>query len=180
MRFVPWKYVADWKCTGCGDCCRLYSVVLNFHEWLSIVKNYGAEHTASSLNELLIRRKEDGSCTFLCRLPNTHACGLQHMKPKACQLWPFKIHANPRFGFANEAKWHYGGKDLFVYADSMCSGLRYGSPSWEFNYTLQEFVEIAAGLRNQQYRTTRSLGTLSNQASRSVPTERILKVRWQV
>jgi len=64
MLFVPWQYIADWKCNACGQCCRAYSVVVNFHEWLKIVKNYGVETTASGLNKIFIKRRSDGSCVF--------------------------------------------------------------------------------------------------------------------
>ncbi len=159
MLFVPWRHIENWKCNACGDCCRLYSVVLNFNEWLQIVKSCGIEHTASGLDKLYLKRRGDGSCDFLCRYPNGYACGLQYMKPKACQLWPFKISSRPEFGYAKEATYHYGSQILFVYADPMCSGLRYGPPTWEFaSETLKEFVEIAIGLRDKQYKTTSKAG----------------------
>lgn len=152
---VPWRRVADWRCISCGDCCRLYSVVINFHEWLKIVKNFGVETTATDLDKLLIKRNGDGSCAFLGKYSNTHLCGLQHMKPKACQLWPFKVLAQPKYGFPNEAVYGVGPDNLFVYADSMCNGLRFGTPTPEFaSNTLREFVEIAIGLRNSQFKTT--------------------------
>ena len=94
-------------------------------------------------------------------LSNTYMCGLQNMKPKACKLWPFKILTKPKFGNVNQAAYNYGGSTFFVYADAVCSGLRYGSPSWEFaNNTLTEFVEIAMGLRNDQHKTTANIGFL--------------------
>jgi Fe-S-cluster containining protein len=159
MQFIPWQYVADWKCTSCGDCCRLYSVVIDFREWLGIIKNYGVEHTASSLNKLFICRKSDGACTFLNNGSNFCLCGLQHMKPRACQLWPFKVLPRPQYGYPAEAMYLYGGKPLFVYADPMCRGLRLGRPTFEFaNYTVGEFVEIAAGVRSNQFRTTACRG----------------------
>ncbi len=155
MQFVPWRYIADWKCIACGACCRFYSVVLNFHEWLKIIKNYGVEQTVSGLDKLFIKRNADGSCAFLCQFSNTYLCGLQQMKPKACKLWPFKIITKPEFGNTSQAAYNYGGNTFFVYADSMCSGIRYGSPSWEFvNRTLKEFMEIALGVRSEQYKTT--------------------------
>jgi Fe-S-cluster containining protein len=156
MEFVPWRFVADWKCNACGDCCRLFSVVINFHEWLQIVKSYGVEHTASGLNKLFIRRKTDGSCAFLRGgASDVCICELQYMKPKACQLWPFQILPRPKFGYPNEATYVFGGNRLFVYADPMCRGLRYGSPTSEFaGSTLKEFVEIAVGLRSSQLKTT--------------------------
>jgi Fe-S-cluster containining protein len=159
MQFVPWRYVADWRCIACGDCCKLYSVVINFHEWLKIVKTYGVEQTASGLDKLFIKRRPDGWCTFLDNSWGRHACGIQYMKPKACQIWPFKILARPEYGYPNEAAYWHSGKCLFVYADPMCNGIRYGTPTFDFaNTTLKEFAEISLGARTYQYRTTASIG----------------------
>jgi Fe-S-cluster containining protein len=161
LEFVPWRYVADWKCVQCGDCCRLYSVVINFREWLGIVKNFGAEHTASSLNKLFIRRRNDGSCAFLQNSPYASYCALQNMKPRACQIWPFKILMRPEYGLANEAVFPLGDNRVFVYVDPACHGVRYGLPTYEFaNFTLKEFVEIAAGLRVRQLKTTSNVGSI--------------------
>jgi Fe-S-cluster containining protein len=155
MQFIPWQYIFDWKCNACGRCCKDYSVVLNFPEWLSIVKNYGVDKTASGLSKLFIKRRSDGSCIFLQDLSNVHLCGLQYMKPKACKLWPFKILSRPEFGYANESSYQYGGSELFIYVDSSCSGVRYGRPSLEFaDQTLREFTEIALELRRRQFKTT--------------------------
>jgi hypothetical protein len=80
------------------------------------------------------------------------------MKPKACKLWPFKILSRPEYGYANEAVYHYGEGKLFIYADSTCSGLRYGRPTWEFaTKTLSEFIKIALGFRIQQCKTTANI-----------------------
>jgi Fe-S-cluster containining protein len=155
MQFVPWRYIAYWRCIECGKCCRLYSVVLDFREWITIIKNYGVGQTVSGLNKLYLRRKSDGSCSFLYNLSGVHLCGLQRTKPIACKLWPFKILDRPRHGYANDATYKYGENTIFVYADSYCDGITYGVPTWEFtNYTLKEFVEIAMGLRSDQYKTT--------------------------
>jgi Fe-S-cluster containining protein len=162
MLFVPWQRISDWKCNRCGLCCRAYSVVLNFPEWLRIVKNYGIGTTDSGLDKLFIKRRDDGSCTFLLSLSNTHLCGLQQTKPKACKIWPFKIAATPEFGHANEATYDYGENSLFVYADSTCVGLRYGKPTKEFtDRTLREFIEIALGLRSEQFKTTGNIDFFS-------------------
>jgi Fe-S-cluster containining protein len=161
MQFVPWRYIADWSCISCGKCCKLYSVALNFQEWLNIVKNYGVEQTVFGLNRLYLRRKVDGSCPFLHDFSGMHFCGLQHMKPSACKLWPFKILGYPKYGYTNEAVYECGGNRAFVYSDSGCAGLRYGTPTWEFaNYTLREFMEIAMGLRSSQQKTTANIGSL--------------------
>lgn len=161
MLFVPWRFIADWKCNACGLCCKAYSVVLNFHEWLKIVKNYGIETTVSGLDKLFIKRKSDGSCAFLHSFSGVHLCGLQQMKPKACKLWPFKIVSKPEYGYANDAVYSYGEHKLFVYADSTCSGLIYGNPTWEFsNLIIKEFMEIALNLRVEQYKTTGKISLL--------------------
>jgi Fe-S-cluster containining protein len=144
MLFVPWQYIADWKCKACGLCCKAYSVVLNFQEWLNIVKNYGVETTAPGLNKLYLRKKSDGSCVFLYNFSDMHLCGLQHMKPGACKLWPFKVQTSPKFGYPNEALYLFGRNKLYIYADPACRGLIYGRPTWEFaNQTIKEFIEIA-------------------------------------
>jgi Fe-S-cluster containining protein len=158
MLFVPWRYIADWRCIACGDCCRLYSVVIDFHEWLKIVKTYGVEQTVAGLDKLFIKRGADGSCTFLRDSWDRHACGIQHMKPRACQIWPFKISSRPEYGYPTEAAYWHSGKNLFVYADPMCNGVRYGTPTPDFaNTTLKEFAEIFLGVRTKQYRTTASI-----------------------
>ncbi len=162
MRFVPWQNIADWKCIACGYCCKLYSVVLGFPEWFRIVKTFGIEKTAAGLDKLYIKRAEDGSCSFLCNFGNMCYCGLQNMKPEACKLWPFKVLSKPKYGQASQAVFNYIGRKLFIYADTMCSGLRYGSPTWEFNYlTLREFAELALGARQTQTKTTSDLAFMS-------------------
>lgn len=158
MQFIPWQCIADWKCTACGYCCKLYSVVLGFPEWLKIVKTFGAATTVAGLDRLYIKRVSDGSCSFLCHFANTYFCGLQSTKPGACKLWPFKVLSEPKYGEARQALFDYGGRKLFIYADAMCCGLRYGSPTWEFNFlTLREFVELALGTRQAQRKTTSDL-----------------------
>ena len=153
MQFVPWRYITDWKCTACGECCKFYSVVLNFHEWLKIVKNYGVEQTISGLDKLFIKRRNDGKCTFLYQLSNMHLCGLQHMKPKACKLCLLKFLANPSLDTVSYT--HLRAHETGRNADHVCNGLRFGNPSWEFaNRTLKEFIEIAMGVRSEQYKTT--------------------------
>jgi Fe-S-cluster containining protein len=113
------------------------------------------EHTVSGLNKLFINRRSDGTCTFLNNGSKICLCGLQHMKPRACQLWPFKVLPTPQYGYPGEALYLYHGKPVFVYADPVCKGLRLGKPTFEFaNSTMEEFVQIATGICNQQFRTT--------------------------
>lgn len=158
MQFVPWRNIADWHCKGCGYCCKLYGVVLNFPEWLKISQTFGVENTVTGLNRFFIKRGSDGSCAFLRNNAFNYSCMLQDMKPDACKLWPFKVLSQPKYGEAKQAVFNYGKAQLYVYADTMCSGLSYGMPSWDFEHVkVKEFVDLALGLRQQQHKTTRSV-----------------------
>ncbi|MGF3522332.1 MAG: hypothetical protein ACQXXJ_04455, partial [Candidatus Bathyarchaeia archaeon] len=118
---------------------------------------FGAEKTVIGLNKFFIKRIGDGSCAFLCNLAGTYLCGLQNMKPVACKLWPFKILAEPKYGNPNQAAFNHRGKKLFIYADTMCQGLRYGAPCWEFtSLVLPEFADLALGNCRTQRNTTRA------------------------
>ncbi len=157
MQFVPWRNIANWQCSGCGSCCKLYSVVINFSEWLKITEAYGAYSTVSGPNDFYIRRQNDGSCSFLQNNYGNYCCALQNMKPQACKLWPFRVLSYPRYGEENQASYVYGGAKIYIYADTKCNGLKYGSPTWDFlNITIKELAEIALGIRNEQHKTTRA------------------------
>ena len=164
MQFVPWRNVADWNCKACGYCCKLYSVVLSFPEWLNITKTFGTETTIATLDRFFIKRVDDGNCAFLCSDSENYYCGLQNMKPDACKIWPFKILSEPKYGEANQAAYDYRGVRFYIYVDTMCSGLRYGTPTWEFhNLKIKEFTELALGLRRDQCKTTRTVNYSSQQ-----------------
>lgn len=155
-RFVSWKYISNWRCTSCGTCCKLYSVVLNFPEWLRLVNNFGPHVTIAGISNLLIKRADDGSCVFLCSFAGNYLCSLQKMKPNACKIWPFKILSEPKYGEPEQAVFDYCGKKIYVYADTMCSGLRYGVPRPNFeSVVLKEFVRVGLGLERIQHKTTR-------------------------
>jgi Fe-S-cluster containining protein len=158
MRVVPWSQVSSWRCRACGKCCREYDVVLKFPEWLSIVKNFGVEYTASSISKFLLRRRADGSCPFLYQTPTLAFCALQHSKPQACRLWPFKVLDRPRYGTPDEAQYRYGNRKLYVYVDTACLGLKYGAPTREYTYSvISEFVQTAFGVRRRQFKSTARL-----------------------
>ena len=103
MKFVPWQNIADWHCKACGYCCKLYSVVLGFTEWMQLAKTFGMETTVAGLDRFYIKRASDGSCAFLCNRTNNYYCGLQNMKPEACKLWPFKVLSEPKYGEEKQA-----------------------------------------------------------------------------
>jgi Fe-S-cluster containining protein len=156
---VLWRYVQDWHCTTCGVCCKGYDVVLDFPEWLKIVKAYGVDFTEPSISRFYLKRKMDDTCVFLCNFYGRWLCALQHMKPVACKLWPFKVSDKPKYGRPNEAVFNYAeGRKLFVYVEPSCAGLQWGSPSQSFmNETLMEFVDIALGFRQKQFYSTSKL-----------------------
>ncbi len=63
----------------------------------------------------------------------------------------------PKYGEENQAQYMIGGIKIYIYADTKCNGLKYGSPTWEFqNNTVKELAEIALGIRNAQHKTTRN------------------------
>ncbi len=156
MQYVPWQNIADWRCKACGYCCKLYSVVLGFKEWLNIAKSFGSQTTVTGLDHLYIKRTSDGSCSFLCNKSKTYFCGLQSIKPEACKIWPFKVLSEPKYGDPHQAAYDYHGMRLYVYGDDICNGLRYGTPTWDFRYTtIKEFAELALGVRQIQFKTTR-------------------------
>ena len=155
MQVVPWSQVRSWRCNACGICCRYYDVVLKFPEWLNIVKNFGVEYTAPGLNRFFFGKRADGSCAFLHETSNVSFCGLQHAKPQACKLWPFKVLDKPKFGSPDSAVYYHGNRRLFIYVDPACTGLKFGVPTQEFTYSvIPEFIEIAFGVRRKQFKTT--------------------------
>ena len=152
---VPWRHVNSWNCHACGLCCKGFSVVLNFAEWMNVVKNYGVGFTSPGISKFYLKHKIDGSCAFLCDYHGKGICSLQHMKPLACKLWPFKILSRPKYGRARQAIYDYAGRNLFIYADPSCPGLDWGSPTRSFLKTaLTEFIELALGLREKQFDST--------------------------
>jgi Fe-S-cluster containining protein len=157
VQFVPWRQISQWQCRGCGRCCKDYSVVLNFPEWLAITQVFGTQTTVAGMDRFFIKRQYDGTCSFLCNHAGTYLCSLQNMKPNACKIWPFKVLTEPKYGQPTDATFNYGGKKLYIYADGNCSGLRYGPPTWEFSsLTLKEFAAIALGFCPTQHSSTRN------------------------
>lgn len=158
MQFVPWRWISHWRCNSCGRCCKDYSVVLSFPEWLNVTRTFGVQTTVTGFDKLFIKRVDDGSCVFLCRFLGNYLCGLQEMKPNACKIWPFKVLTEPKYGAATQAAFDFAGKRLYIYADFNCCGLVYGTPTWEFSkLTLKEFAGIALGVSNPQHDSTRNL-----------------------
>ena len=157
---IPWRYIESWDCGTCGLCCKGFHVVLDFSEWINIVKAYGVDYTQPSISRFYLKNKTDGTCVFLGNYYGNWLCSLQHMKPIACKLWPFKISDKPKYGRPNEALYNLTNTRLYVYVDPSCVGLRWGDPNQEFtNTTLPEFVDLALGQRRKQFYSTARLFT---------------------
>jgi len=158
MKPIPWKYVKFWNCIACGACCKGFDVILGYKEWVNIIRRYGIEVTLPGITRLYLRKRIDGSCVFLSRFSGMWLCTLQHMKPRACKLWPFKIYNEPKYGRPHQAVYTFDSRRFFIYVDPSCMGLTWGDPTPEFTYgTLREFVEIALGLCEKQFHTTAQL-----------------------
>ena len=158
---VPWRHVKSWSCVACGLCCKGFNVVLNFPEWINIVKAYGVDFTQPGISRFYLKHKSDDTCVFLHNYYGNWLCALQHMKPMACKLWPFKISHKPKYGRANEARYDLANMKLYLYVDPSCVGLRWGSPDPEFlNSTLPEFVDLALGQRRKQVYSTAGFSRL--------------------
>jgi Fe-S-cluster containining protein len=155
---VPWRNVESWNCVACGLCCKGFHVILNFPEWISIVKAYGVDYTQPGISRFSLKHKSDDTCIFLYNNFGSWLCSLQHMKPMACKLWPFKVSNKPKYGRPNEARYDLTSMRLYVYVDPSCPGLRWGNPNLEFlNSTLPEFVDLALGQRRKQFYSTARL-----------------------
>jgi Fe-S-cluster containining protein len=154
MKEIPWSEVETWSCCGCGECCRPYSVPLSAWEWTRITQSYGASVTEISIDGLFLKKKQ-GRCIFQYMQSGKWLCSIQHLKPLACKLWPFKIFRKPKFGRAEKATLESGGRKLFVYADPLCPTLKLGEPSEEFlKNILPEFIGISLSAYGKQYYST--------------------------
>ena len=154
MKGVPWRRIQGWSCVGCGECCRL-QVQLTTKEWLDLTRSYGHGIATQSLDGFFINKTVDDWCPFLYRSATGAACSLQHTKPLACKLWPFRISDYARYGFKDEARFDHRGGVYYVYSIPFCGGLRYGTPSEQFaKNVLPEFVDMRVGYRRPQVYST--------------------------
>ena len=156
MKPILWRYINSWNCIACGLCCKQYDVVLKYPEWLKIIQTYGIGVTRPGIHRFYLGKRANGSCIFLYKFFDRWLCALQHMKPRACKLWPFKIYSQPRYGRSNQASYEYMDREFFIYVDPRCLGLRFGrNPSNQLvSKIIPEVLEIALGLREKQFYST--------------------------
>ena len=154
MQYIPWQNVADWHCKACGYCCKLYSVVLGFPEWLRLPKRLAPKPLWRGW---IVRHKRcsDGSCAFRCKNSHNYFCGLQNMKPKHAKSGRLKCLLNPNTGpnKPNSTTWATNSTFMPTPCVAACGmESQYGSSVFS---TVKEFVELALGIRGMQYKWTR-------------------------
>ncbi len=85
----------DFKCTGCGDCCRWTGSVLLTDRDISILASHMdvsesafiADHTRLAPNriQLALLDQPDGSCSLL----KGDRCSIYDARPEQCRSFPF-------------------------------------------------------------------------------------------
>ena len=156
---VPWRFIHDWRCHACGECCTRYLVELKPIEYAEIAHVYGYSYVTTNLGKVYLRRRPDGSCVFLYRANGRGLCSLQHMKPEACRLWPFIPCETPNFGYPELAYYRYGRRLYYVYVVPACPGLSYGEPSERLKgKVIPEILDMKFRGRTRQKYSTSSLG----------------------
>jgi Fe-S-cluster containining protein len=156
---IPWGHVEFWRCYGCGHiCCGSSVVPLTTGEWVKIVQNFGIEVTESDGRRLYLGKNVDNRCVFQYNQFGKQLCAIQHMKPRACKIWPFKIFYKPKKGNAEMAAYNYNGEQFYIYLDTHCPGIKVGKPNNFFrDAVIPEFLDIFLGYRERQSYTTLSL-----------------------
>jgi hypothetical protein len=135
---VPWIKVAEWRCTTCGRCCRDYKVPLTFGEYI-----YFRKFGAVEERRKYYLRKVGGRCIFQYE----NLCGIQSKKPIACKLFPFLIRERCK---DERALFEYNGDEYFVFVNTYCRNIRYGTPTLKFKEIIKEAVEIYTGRKKRQ------------------------------
>ncbi|WP_455364213.1 YkgJ family cysteine cluster protein [[Eubacterium] cellulosolvens] len=157
MTPIPWQAISSWNCIACGECCREYTINISINDWARITRVYGADVVKLGLTECYLRKRPDNRCIFqYLDRGGRWLCGLQHMKPSICKLWPFKIQYRPTYKREKEAEYLYKERLYYVYVDPFCRGVSYGHPSWSLkNVIIPEFIELATkGIERQVHSTS--------------------------
>jgi hypothetical protein len=94
---------------------------------------------------------------LLLRTTTNETLGLQNLA--------LQVFDKPKFGRPDEAVYRYRDNNFYVYVDPACTGLIWGKPAPEFKYRiLTEFIDVAVGLRNQQFHSTSKIQCRQNPA----------------
>ena len=155
LKLIPWRSVRSWHCSGCGDCCKRYTVQITIQEWLNLPKTFGYNFVTQDLSGFYLGKTADGRCPFLWRSMGRILCGIQGMKPLACKIWPFRILDRPKYGRADEAHFNYRNRDFYVYLVPRCVGINWGKPSEHLvKIVIPEFIDVKLGLQKRQLYST--------------------------
>lgn len=155
---IPWRLISRWECHACGECCTRYIVELKPKEYAEIAHTYGFSTVTVSMGKVYLKRRPDGSCIFLHHLNGRALCGLQHVKPEACRLWPFIPRETPDFGHPDLAHYQYGRRTFYVYVIPACPNLSFGYPSKKLKEKIiPEILDMKFGGRVKQKYSTSNL-----------------------
>ncbi len=146
--YVPWRRVASWHCTACGECCRKFKPKLTFYEYLKL---RGTGFVEERVGRYYLK-KVNGSCPF----QRGNLCTLQgEMKPLSCKVFPFLVRKRP----AKDAGLALYELDdvYYVYVSTDCpnvvlSGEPVESP--DIAMKVREAVELVTGVRRNVERIT--------------------------
>lgn len=135
--YVPWRRVASWHCSACGECCRIYRPKLTAYEYLKLLPTGLVEERAGKF----YIRKITGKCPFqigkLCSLQTS-------IKPLSCKMFPFAIYRRGE----EEALFEFEKEEFYVYADVFCPNLVLKddlSASQEVQKLVEEAVSLYIG-----------------------------------
>jgi len=144
---LAWRQVKNWRCLGCGDCCRRSVVMVSRGEASKFLQKY--PWSLESLGaKSIIKHNPWGRCVFQVG----NLCSIQHDKPLACRLWPFHPRLKPlRTEDAGEAEYSHQGQRYYIYVDRRCVGLGKGPP---ITLALAEVVRMVEGIPTQPKYTT--------------------------
>jgi len=131
---VPWRKVASWHCTACGECCHRYKVPLTFYEYLRL-KNTGFVEEKTFRYYI---RKIGKRCPFQVN----RICSLQgERKPIACKLFPFIISKRGK----EEALYEYEDEEVYVYVELGCPNIVLGKAGKRIELLVREAVQLYFG-----------------------------------
>lgn len=86
----------NFTCERCGECCKVYTVVLNDEDIHRIRKlgyslDFFAQQDLDPENRKLqyVLKREDGKCIFLLFKNNEIYCKIYENRPEICKIYPF-------------------------------------------------------------------------------------------
>jgi hypothetical protein len=135
QKYVPWRYIASWRCLFRGRCCQRFRILLRTREYAEITDTYGLEVVDIEPPGKAYLKKIGGKCIFQHESHGLSICLLQrvHMKTYACKMWPFLVKSKPRRGEAVwEAEFIHEGKVYHIYVNTHCLGLNFGESTSRF------------------------------------------------